>query len=222
MGDLGVRIGEAAALYDLAPSTLRWWEKRGVLTAPAHQGRQRLYREHDLRRLGLAYLCCVTGMMPLDSAAIVTSKRANRDAWQHTIREQVTRLEQQIEQMEAAHDYLSHMLRCEDDDIVKDCPVLDSELTVHTPRGRIHNPDLITAARAARSIDHRHLAETPHRDEKPANDNRRDENSVALVPTCPSCERPVAQPPRGRPRKYCSHACQQRTYRVRRSKRQTH
>ncbi|WP_131724837.1 MerR family transcriptional regulator, partial [Mycobacteroides abscessus] len=34
-----VNIGEAAALYDVAPSTLRWWEKQGVLSSPAqHSG----------------------------------------------------------------------------------------------------------------------------------------------------------------------------------------
>lgn len=33
--------------------------------------------------------------------------------------------------------------------------------------------------------------------------------------TCPVCGRPVARPPSGRPRVYCSRACQQRAYRKR-------
>ncbi|WP_307786474.1 TetR/AcrR family transcriptional regulator [Nocardia farcinica] len=34
---------------------------------------------------------------------------------------------------------------------------------------------------------------------------------------CPVCRRPVPQPPRGRPRRYCSRSCQARAYRSRRA-----
>jgi MerR HTH family regulatory protein len=73
MSDNTVQIGQAAALFGLAPSTVRWWEKQGVLP-PSHQAAgKRRYDRTDLRRIGLAYLCSVTGMMPLEQTAIVTS-----------------------------------------------------------------------------------------------------------------------------------------------------
>jgi len=43
-------------------------------------------------------------------------------------------------------------------------------------------------------------------------DETRDETS-----TCQSCGGPVQQPQSGRPRAYCSRACQQRAYRKRKS-----
>src|ERR1051325_8355665 len=96
MDEASVRIGEAAALYGLTPSTLRWWEKQGVLEPPARDGGRRLSRDHDLRRIGLAYLCRVTGRMLLDDAAVVASGTSHLETWQQTVREQVARLERQM------------------------------------------------------------------------------------------------------------------------------
>ncbi|MEV0438284.1 MerR family transcriptional regulator [Streptomyces spectabilis] len=195
----GVLIGAAAALYGLAPSTVRWWERQGLLKPPARHGGKRLYDATDLRRIGLAYLCCVVGRMPLDQAAVVTSGRASRVAWQAAIDAQLGQVERQIAELEAARRYLRHALRCTDDDIAGDCPFLDAELAAHTPRGRVPGGDLVTAARAA----------GPVRDETPFLASPRDETP------CPGCRAPVPRPPRGRPRTYCSQACRQRAYRVR-------
>ncbi|MBB5938479.1 helix-turn-helix domain-containing protein [Streptomyces zagrosensis] len=208
-----VSIGEAAALYGLAPSTVRWWEGQGVLNSPARNGGKRLYRDADLRRVGLAYLCCVVGQLPLAQAAVVTSGNATHSAWQRTIDEQITLLGQRIGQLEAARDYLAHLLRCEDDDIAC-CPILEAELSAHTPRGRFFGTDLVAAARAARSGG-KQREKTPTRDESVAHSPLCDENAVL----CLSCREPVPRAARGRPRKYCSRACQQRAYRARRGER---
>ncbi|WP_222441174.1 MerR family transcriptional regulator [Streptomyces qinzhouensis] len=213
----GVSIGEAAALYGLAPSTVRWWERQGVLDPPARVGGKRLYDEAGLRRLGLAYLCCVVGRMPLDQAAVVTSGKAALSTWQRTIDEQTELLELRIGQLEAALEYLRHLRLCEDDDIVRDCPVLESELSAHTPRGRAPGADLITAARAARGGG-AWWEGTAVRDESPAEHPPGDEKPGGEVPVCcPGCRGPVVPSPRGRPRTYCSAACRQRAYRTRRS-----
>ncbi|QDQ14217.1 MerR family transcriptional regulator [Streptomyces spectabilis] len=195
-----VSIGAAAALYGLAPSTVRWWERQGVLDPPAREGGKRRYGDTDLRRIGLAYLCCVVGRMPLDQAAVVTSGKATRGAWQDAIEAQLVQVERQMAELEAARRYLRHALSCTDDDIAGCCPVLDAELTAHTPRGRAPAGDLVTAARTAR----------PPRDETPAPTPPRDET------LCPSCRDPLPSTPRGRPRTYCSAACRQRAYRARR------
>ncbi|MEI5097982.1 MerR family transcriptional regulator [Streptomyces sp. PmtG] len=201
-----VSIGEAAALYGLAPSTVRWWERQGVLNPPAREGGKRLYDDTGLRRIGLAYLCCVVGRMPLDQAAVVTSGKAARDAWRDVIDAQLVRVERQIAELEAARGYLRHARLCTDDDIAGDCPVLEDELAAHTPRGRVPGGDLATAARAARRAG-------PPRDENAAPAPPRDEKP------CPGCRAPVPRPPRGRPRTYCSPACRQRAYRARRGAR---
>ncbi|GAA1993032.1 MerR family DNA-binding transcriptional regulator [Amycolatopsis minnesotensis] len=191
-----VGIGEAAALFGLSPSTLRWWESQGVLAPPERDGGKRVYRELDLRRIGLAYLCCVTGGMPLEAAAVVASGNAGLRAWRRTVRGQVVRIEQQLAELRAAHGYLNHLLRCTTDDMAR-CSYLDADLVLNTPRGQAYPSSLVAAARAGRS------------------DVKRTDRAENL---CASCGRPVLQSTRGRPRKYCSHACQQRAYRARRAR----
>jgi DNA-binding transcriptional MerR regulator len=202
MSDLpGVSIGQAAALYGLAPSTLRWWESQGVLPEPPRVNGRRLYTETELRRIGLAYLCCVTGAMPLEQASVVTSGSRNRE-WQSTVMRHAGVIEERIEQLRDAHRYLLHLLQCPDDDIVRECPALDDELKNHTPRRRAPAQGLVDAARSA------HRMPTPR---------QRDETSGPRDDTtsgrCAVCAGPFTRSARGRRRKYCSRACQQRRYR---------
>ncbi|WTW92017.1 MerR family transcriptional regulator [Streptomycetaceae bacterium NBC_01309] len=204
MGDPpGVSIGQAAALYGLAPSTLRWWESQRVLPEPPRVNGRRVYTETELRRIGLAYLCCVVGSMSLEQASDVTAGRGN-GPWQSTVMGQARLIEQKIRQLQSAHAYLLHLAQCPDDDVVRDCPDLDGELVAHTPRGLVATPDLVAAAQStSRRAARRRRDET---------ELARDENATPSR-RCAVCAKPVAQKARGRQRKYCSRACQQRQYR---------
>ncbi len=193
-----VNIGEAAALYGLAPSTLRWWEKQGVLNSPTQHSGRRTYTERDLRRIGIAYLCCITGMMPLRQAAVVTSHSAQPDTWRSAVTEQVADISARIEQLDRAREYLNHLLSCQNEDIV-DCPYLDRELRIRTPRGRAAGTNLVSAARGA-------CDESP-----PA----RDEIAAELRGRCQFCDSELIAHGKGRPQRYCSAACKQRAYRQR-------
>ncbi|TDC44720.1 hypothetical protein E1281_32915 [Actinomadura sp. KC345] len=111
------------------------------------------------------------------------------------MRAEIDRLDERVERLTAARDYLNHLLRCEDDDIIR-CSYLDAELETRTPLGRRARTDLVAAARA--------------RDVK--TDAARDEKAERV---CPSCGGGVERPVRGRPRTYCSSGCRQRAYRTR-------
>ncbi|MEU5980056.1 MerR family transcriptional regulator [Streptomyces sp. NPDC047315] len=205
MSDLrGVSIGQAAALYDLAPSALRWWESQRVLPAPPRVRGRRVYTETELRRIGLAYLCCVTGAMPLDEASVVTSGSRDGD-WQETVRRHARVIEEKIERLQGARAYLLHLAQCPDGDIVNECTELDGELMHHTPRGLVPAQGLVAAARSVTgrtSPPRQRVEKKPSRDEKPAAEGR-----------CAVCSAPFARSARGRRRTYCSRACQQRQYR---------
>jgi MerR family transcriptional regulator, copper efflux regulator len=192
----GMNPAAAAPLYGLAPSTVRWWEKQGVLTGPARRGHQRLYREEDLRRLGMAYLCLVIGRMPLDRAAVVASGKTDTEAWQRAIAEQV----QAIEHMSAARNYLNDLLLCRHEDPAQ-CPTW----TTRSPCAR--HGDVSTARTSS----------PPHATPAVAN-----LTSLRLLVTkklahVQAAGRPIVQAQRGRSRRYRSHACQQRAYRARRA-----
>ncbi|WP_040509409.1 helix-turn-helix domain-containing protein [Gordonia soli] len=199
-------IGDAAALFGIAPSTVRWWERQGVLPDPSRSGGRRVYDATELRRIGLAYLCSVTGSMPLERTASVTV--GNRHAqWQSVIRDHAAVIDATIEELLNARAYLVHLLLCTDDDMATNCPHLDDELRRHTPRGRIAESDLVAAAMfAGRQTDR-----LSTRDDM---SGVRDEMGPGPdAPSCASCGSPVERSARGRPRKYCSQACRQRRYR---------
>jgi MerR family transcriptional regulator, copper efflux regulator len=147
MNDDTVQIGQAAALFGLAPSTVRWWEKQGVLPPSRQAAGKRRYDRGDLRRIGLAYLCTVTGMMPLEQTAVVTSGDTDNANWQREVRAQIAQLDEQRARLQSARNYLEHLLTCTSDDPTADCPHLDEELMRHTPRGRHADTDIVAAAR---------------------------------------------------------------------------
>ncbi|MGY0500351.1 helix-turn-helix domain-containing protein [Nocardia sp. FBN12] len=212
-----VGIGGAAALFGLNPSTLRWWERQGVLPTPDRSGGRRVYGRDDLRRIGLAYLCCVIGRMPLDRAGVVTSGSTGLDEWQNVIRENIVRLDREVERLDSARSYLKHLLRCEADDIVADCRMLEIELVRRTPRGGSPDPDLISAARTMGDLHVPRPTREPG-DETSRNNDACDENDGQRA-VCPTCADPLVQPTHGRHRRYCSHRCRQQAYRARRADR---
>lgn len=211
MGKLvGVSIGQAAALYQVAPSTLRWWEKTGLLPEPPRVNGRRVYDEVALRRIGLAYLCCVTGAMPLAEAAPVTSGQHGR-SWRQEVGRHVARLDADLRRLRDARAYLLHLLQCPDEDVAAECSHLEGELADRTPAGDATAPDLLSAA-AARST----------RGGRPVRDGKagpRDETATGQ-PACRMCGCTLAAPVRGRRRLYCSAACRQRQYRRQRASRE--
>jgi MerR family transcriptional regulator, copper efflux regulator len=193
-------IGDVSTLYDLAPSTLRWWEKLGVLAEPARTGGRRVYDEHALRRVGLAYLCCVVGRMPLAAAAVITSGVTDNHEWRRAVDEQIGRLDQQIAQLGRARTYLERLRRCTDDDPATHRPYLVDEILDYTPRGRMVQPTRNVTEPVGVSV---------------TDQTSDDEMPTSRVVSCRHCRGPVHQPRRGRRREYCSQRCRQRAYRQR-------
>ncbi|WUH99808.1 MerR family transcriptional regulator [Spirillospora sp. NBC_00431] len=144
----GVPIGRAAALFGLAPSTLRWWESQRVLPEPPRVNGRRYYTETELRRIGLAYLCCVTGAMSLEQTTVVTSGTSSNRHWRSTVKRHTELIEEKIRELRSAHEYLLALLECPDDDIVAECAHLDDELMRHTPRGSVAAEGLVAAAQS--------------------------------------------------------------------------
>ncbi|WP_184837990.1 MerR family transcriptional regulator [Kribbella solani] len=140
-----VPIGPAAALYEVATSTLRWWEREGVLGTDRGADGRRRYGEEELRLIGFAYLRHVVGLMPLDKTAIVVSAAVEREKWQQTVTEEIAALAARIDDLTAAREYLQHLLTCTSDPPV-DCPHLDAELIRRTPAGCFPTATNLTTA----------------------------------------------------------------------------
>ena len=63
-------IGEVARRTDVAPTTLRYYEKIGLLAAPSRAGGQRRYDDAVLTRLEVIGLCKAAGFT-LDEIAVL-------------------------------------------------------------------------------------------------------------------------------------------------------
>ncbi|WP_405062999.1 MerR family transcriptional regulator [Kribbella sp. NBC_01505] len=148
MGNEFVGIGAAAALYGLPVSTVRWWEKQGVVTPPVGPDGKRRYGEHELRQLGLAQLCRASGMMSLDEIAVITAAGTTAIDRRHVIDGRLEVLEQQIAELTAARAYLQHIAVCRHG-CATECPYLTDDLRVNTDWRLFDTPDLLSAARQA-------------------------------------------------------------------------
>lgn len=66
----GVTIGQLARSAGVAPTTLRYYEKIGLLPGPARVGGQRRYDESVLSRLEVIAMCKIAGFT-LDEIAVL-------------------------------------------------------------------------------------------------------------------------------------------------------
>jgi DNA-binding transcriptional MerR regulator/quercetin dioxygenase-like cupin family protein len=72
------RISEAAHMLGISASSLRNWERMGLITAARSQGRYRLYSQEALKKLRkIKYLRTVQGVNPAGIVAILQGKREN-------------------------------------------------------------------------------------------------------------------------------------------------
>ncbi|WP_171674191.1 MerR family transcriptional regulator [Kribbella sandramycini] len=146
-----VGIGAAAALYGLPVSTVRWWEKQGVVTPPVGPDGKRRYGERELRQLGMAQLCRSTGLMALDEIALITADDSSAIERRHVVDSRIEQLERQIAELTAARAYLLHFATCRHAESTE-CQFLTDDLRANTHWRFFDTPDLLSAARQAYQV----------------------------------------------------------------------
>ncbi|MFG1798332.1 MerR family transcriptional regulator [Nocardia sp. NPDC049149] len=128
-------IGEVAELLGVATSTLRWWEKEGLISPGDRRGGRRYYDQAEVRRLAIIQYLQETGLMSLDDiAAVLAGRAANRD-WHDLVRARIDSFEAQIERLTAAREYLEHSLHCHRDLPATECPYLATDIDARLSRG---------------------------------------------------------------------------------------
>jgi MerR family copper efflux transcriptional regulator len=120
-------IGEVARRFGVAVSTLRWWEKQGLLVPSCRESGRRRYDAAAVRRIALIQLLQQTALMSLDEIRTVLSD-GRSGAWRETVRARLAVCDEQLVRLQAAQAYLSHALRCRRDDPVGGCPRLAEEI----------------------------------------------------------------------------------------------
>jgi len=119
-------IGEVARQAHVAVSTIRYYERRGLLDADARQSGQRRYRTGTLRRLVFIGMMQDFGLT-LDEVHGVLSA-ATAAEWKSIAGQRLTALNEQIAQLQHARGLLAAALWCRFDHPATDCAIMGAEI----------------------------------------------------------------------------------------------
>jgi DNA-binding transcriptional MerR regulator len=119
-------IGEVARRAGVATSTVRFYERRGLLTADARRSGQRRYRPQTLRRLVFIGMLQDAGLSLDDIFGVLDA--ANVDEWKAIARDRLTVLDGEIARLQRARDYLEGALLCRYDHPATDCQIMGQEI----------------------------------------------------------------------------------------------
>lgn len=119
-------IGELARRARVATSTVRYYERRGLLNADAWHSGQRRYRIETLRRLTFIGMMQDIGLTLDDVSGVLNA--ATAADWKPIAGERLAALDEQIARLQHARGLLSAALCCRFDHPATDCRVMGAEI----------------------------------------------------------------------------------------------
>ena len=126
MDDARLTIGEVARRAGVATSTVRYYERRGLLEADGRQSGQRRYRPEGLRRLVFIGMMQDAGLSLDDIAGVLEAQTV--DEWKAIAARRLEALDDEIRDLERARSYLNGALMCRFDHPATDCRVMGAEI----------------------------------------------------------------------------------------------
>ena len=119
-------IGEVARRAGVATSTVRYYERRGLLAADERHSGQRRYRHTSLRRLVFIGMLQDAGLALDDIAGVLGADTAKE--WKAIAARRLDVLAKEIERLQEAHAYLEGALLCRYDHPADDCRIMGAEM----------------------------------------------------------------------------------------------
>jgi DNA-binding transcriptional MerR regulator len=119
-------IGEVAARAGVATSTVRYYERRGLLDADDRVSGQRRYRTASLRLLVFIRMLQDAGLTLDDVDGILNA--ATVTEWKAIAGQRLAELDAEIERLEHAREYLQAALLCRFDHPLTECKVMGAEI----------------------------------------------------------------------------------------------
>lgn len=126
MDDPLLTIGEVARRAGVATSAVRFYERRGLLTADARHSGQRRYRVETMRRLVFIGMLQDAGLSLEDIAGVLDA--AHVADWKAIARRRLAVLDAEIARLQRARDYLEGALLCRYDHPATDCRIMGEEI----------------------------------------------------------------------------------------------
>jgi DNA-binding transcriptional MerR regulator len=119
-------IGEVARRAGVATSTVRFYERRGLLTPDERRSGQRRYRTATLRRLVFIGMLQDAGLSLDDIAGVLEAPDVA--SWKAIARHRLDALDAEIHRLTRARDYLGGALLCRYDHPATDCKIMGAEI----------------------------------------------------------------------------------------------
>lgn len=114
-------IGQLAAETGVPGSTIRFWERRGLLAPTLRQSGQRRYAPDAVRSVAMLRLCQEAGFTLADIRRLLDERAVTPRSWHTLVAEKLTDVERQITALEHARGLLTHASTCHHDDLLA-CP----------------------------------------------------------------------------------------------------
>jgi MerR family redox-sensitive transcriptional activator SoxR len=119
-------IGAVAERAGIATSAVRYYERRGLLVADERRSGQRRYRESTLRRLVFIGMLQDAGLSLDEIAGILEA--TDVESWKAIAAARLEVLDEEIERLQQAREYLRGALLCRFDHPATDCRIMGMEI----------------------------------------------------------------------------------------------
>lgn len=119
-------IGEVAERAHVATSTIRYYERLGLVVADARTSGQRRYRDATLRRLVFIGMLQDAGLALADIAGILDAPEVS--GWKAIANRRLEVLDDDIATLIRAREYLSGALLCRYDHPATECKIMGAEI----------------------------------------------------------------------------------------------
>ena len=134
-------IGQLSAETGVPTSTIRFWERKGLLTPDHRQSGQRRYTPAAVRGVAMLRLLQEVGLTLADIRRFREERAITPRSWHTLVADKLTDVERQIAALEHARDLLSHASTCHHDDLLA-CPGFQEWFATYlaTFPARAHTP----------------------------------------------------------------------------------
>jgi MerR family transcriptional regulator, copper efflux regulator len=119
-------IGEVAERAHVATSTIRYYERRGLLAADARRSGQRRYHVATLRRLVFIGMLQDAGLALDDIDGVLNA--TDLSEWKAIAARRLEVLDEELARLNRAREYLAGALLCRYDHPATDCKIMGAEI----------------------------------------------------------------------------------------------
>ena len=114
-------IGQLADSCGVPTSTIRFWERRGLLEPATRQAGQRRYTEQSRITVALLKLCQDAGFTLAEIGQLTDRRTEDPQLWRTMVKDKIVDVEESLRRLHKAHDMLAHAVDCTHEDIAE-CP----------------------------------------------------------------------------------------------------